>query len=301
MRRILVITLLLEFSILGIVLFALEKASEIKTTYQKVDIFEGEFPSSKPIKDEGNGWTGYKFKGGIYIYRKNSQEALKTFESLYHYYVLDKKLRYTYIPVGDTGVIAFQRLKNGYKIFSIFSVDTFVIWFQLTDKNTTLDSKFEYMKVGLKTLKVNGRQVAREGLENSLLDFRSILPIWLLQSKTQLYLFFLALILLTNIITFIALFKGGKLPAKIEPDWELITPNVLVHEKRPGQYTFYSACIVKKGKSIMIYTFGKLRKTFEIQEGDKYPAFRGNKLLLSDNLKVEFENHDELLKWQAVV
>ncbi len=301
MRKILLIALLIEFCVLVIVFFAYEKTSSIKTNYRKMGLFEGDFPASTPKRIESKEWSGYTFKEDFHFYWKTAIKPDKALAEILSNLEAKKGIKYTAIPVADTCILLFKPLKKGYSVVCALTMDTLLVWIEARSKNTTLDAKFEYMAHFLNSLKVNGVLVAKEPVMFHFRKFQKSIPFWFLQPKSTFFLFLLGVILMANIATFLALFSGGKMPDVVDPQWDLVTPNVIIHEREYLRNTFYSACVAKKQNQILIYTFGKLRRYINLAELQTPPNFQGNKLIISKNLKVEFPDQDSLLKWQVAL
>lgn len=301
MRKILFLVLLIEFSVLVIVIFAYEKTSAIKTTYREMDLFEGNFPASIPKKIESNGWAGYSFKEDFHFYWKTSTDVHKTVTELMKKLATNKNVKYIYLPAADTCIFLFRPLRKGYSVICILTLDTLAVWIESKSKNTTLDTKFEFMVHFINSLKIKGIPVVKEPITPYAREFRRNIPIWFLQPQSTFFLFLIGIIILSNIITFVVLVIGGKMPKEIDPEWDIVTPNVIIHESKYLRNTFYSGCVAKKQNQILIYTFGKLRTNINLSELQNPPIFQGNKLVISKNLKIEFPDYDSLIKWQAAL
>jgi hypothetical protein len=75
----------------------------------------------------------------------------------------------------------------------------------------------------------------------------------------------------------------------------------MVYEKLPIGQRSYSACLIKQGFEIMIFTFGRKRKTVNLKDLEGDIHIGGKTLRLGKQFKIELPNEETLQKWQALL
>uniref|UniRef100_A0A7C2P2K2 Uncharacterized protein n=1 Tax=candidate division WOR-3 bacterium TaxID=2052148 RepID=A0A7C2P2K2_UNCW3 len=301
MKKVLALTLILEFSVVVIAFFLIDKFDTVKTSYRHLGAFSGNFPLSEPTWSVDENWKGYIFKEGLRLFFHSHKNPIKNLEDIRFYNFKGDKLVIDYISLGDSAFIAFKPARKGYVVTSVIALDTLVLWIDMISRSSTLDNKFLYFVSFLKSLKYNDNYIARSEFSNTILAFRKRISPFLMQSKKTFFAFILGILLFANLLTFLALFGGGACPKIPESDWETITPGVMVYEKLPMGQKSYSACLVKRGNEILILVFRKVRKTLNIDEIRSDIKFRGKTLIVGNSLRIELPDEETLSRWQTIL
>ncbi len=301
MRKVLLFTVVLELSVLFLILFFIEKFDKIDFTPARYTPFSGIFPNSNPTFMEEKGWEGYSFKEGLRVFYLNIENPDSLLEEYRNWYTQKEKAKVSSISMGNKAFIMLRRLQKGYTAIAVISLDTVIVWADITSRGSTLDTKFEYFCHFLKELKYNEKPLARDDLARELINFRKSIPLTVMQDKYLFLAFMVGILLFANLITFISLFYGGSCPRRIAPEWEIITPKVMVYEKLPIGQRSYTACLIKKGNEILIHSFGKIRHKFLIGDPTFEIKFLGNKLHIGNQFRFEFPDEESLMKWQAAL
>jgi hypothetical protein len=300
-KKVVLFTLILEFSLVVIVLFALEKFSSLNTAFRDLGPFSGEFPTSLPKWVEDENWKGYTFKEGLRLFYHCHENPIQNLEDIKFYNFRGNRLILDYVPLGDSAFIAFKPLRKGYSVAAVIALDTLLLWIDITSRDGTIDTKFEYFISLLESLKYGDKRIARPEFPHNISNFRKKISPLQLQSKRAFFAFILGAILIANLLTFFALLGGGRCPKVPEFDWEIVTPNVMVYEKLPFGQRSYSACLVKRGNEILVIAFGKVRKILNIDEIRDSLRFLGKTLIAGNSLRFELPDEDALTKWQAIL
>lgn len=299
-KKVLVLTLILEFSLIVIILFLSDKFDTIKTSYRKLGAFSGNFPSSEPSWSADKNWEGYIFKEGLRLFFHSHENPVKNLEDIRFHNFKGNRLVIDYAPLGDSAFIALKPARKGYVVTSVIALDTLVLWIDMVSRGSTLDTKFQYFISFLETLRYNDKYVARSEFSHAISTFRKRISPLIMQSKKTFFVFILGMLIFANLLTFLPLFWGGTCPKIPESDWEIITPGVMVYEKLPMGQKSYSACLVKRGNEILILVFRKVRKILNIDEARNNLKFRGKTLIIGDSLRIELPDEETLTRWQTI-
>lgn len=300
-KKVLTLTILLEFCVISLVFILIQKVDRINYKERPISIFSAPFPSSEPRELSDENWIGYSFKEGLRIFYRISSEPIQLMEDLKYHNFENSKYINRYIPLGDSGVIAYKPLRKGYSLVALAALDTIVMWVDIKSQGSTLDSRFRYFNFFLKNIKINQKNLAKEGLETAFSTFRREIPIVQMQDLRTFLYFIIGITLFGNLITFLALFGGGTCPRNPEAGWEIVTPSCMVYEKLPIGQRSYSACLIKQGFEIMIFTFGRKRKTVNLKDLEGDIHIGGKTLRLGKQFKIELPNEETLQKWQALL
>jgi len=298
MKKALRLVIFAEFFIITLIFFSTTKDEKISFKERCLSIFCAPFPASEPKMEHYESWEGYSFEEGLRIFHRNADDPFQLLEDLVKYNFNGNKYGKEYVTLGDSGVIVFIPLRKGYTAIALIVIDSIITWTDITSRESSLDSKFQYFGFFLNNLNVYGEKASGGAFLSEFKAFREKIPILHMQDPKNFLLLIIGVILIVDLFIFILIFVGGSPPENPEPDWEIITPHVMIYEKLPFGNKSYSACLIKKGDEILIYSFKRKKKVIEIE---KDLHFKGKNLHIGKSTKIAFPDDETLKKWKALL